>query len=486
VAVTGVALSLHHAWRTAVLYLLPASPEYGTIAAIVATALGAALGLAIAHARRQHPGDVAWYLAGGAAAALAASFLPFLLFERGGSCASSMGALFALASFATATLAGARRSVFQWLWALRLAPYALSPLRIAVAGAAVFASLWLGSKGGHLRFGVIAAAWLLLAAAGHESVLAYLEGRPSRSRIAVKMALAAAILGAVLLVAEALVPAPEIAVYPDDIVFASSGASHRYVVAASPAGYESFEDAVLLASPIDGRHRAEAFTRLPLQVVPSPARALVLFGGTPALPNTLRADGRVRSLTIVVEDAERLRIAASIPWMSASSDFYWGCRAGVEASGRPCMDQNTVVAEPLPWLMKDGHTYDVIIADLPPPFGYRAGKYYTRYFFQLLGAHLAPGGAVAVTATSALGARVAFEDVVATAKAAGLHVVTYHAAVPTVGVASFFLGANEDVSAEAPHSPEYGKDLASRGDGHVSLLHDQRVVEAFAPENAVP
>jgi spermidine synthase len=93
--------------------------------------------------------------------------------------------------------------------------------------------------------------------------------------------------------------------------------------------------------------------------------------------------------------------------------------------------------------------FDVVIVDFPDPTSYSLGKLYSVEFYRLLRARLAPGGAVAVQATSPLFARRAFWCIVETLTQAGFFVRPYHAFLPSFGEWGFVLATTSAPRADA-------------------------------------
>jgi spermidine synthase len=298
-------------------------------------------------------------------------------------------------------------------------------------------------------------------------VRAFLDGAPlgpEWTSWARRAALLAA-LGSSLAVAESLLPVEWLARFPDEIVFSLDGSTSEYAVVASPAGYELYVDRQLAVSPLDETRRIAALVHPALASVRRAERVLLLHGGLGAVERALLADPRIRELVTVTPDAVRADLARTLPFLAARS-------AGTMQSPRV----RTVIAEPLAWLEAHrGASFDVVVADLPLPLGYREGKYYTRFAFDRFRAALAPDGVVVVPGVG----DDALAGVTATLKSAGLYPTAYHAAVPTLGIASFVLASprgEPDVS--APWL-DRGADLGRAGDDRIATLSDQWIVEAF-------
>jgi spermidine synthase len=96
------------------------------------------------------------------------------------------------------------------------------------------------------------------------------------------------------------------------------------------------------------------------------------------------------------------------------------------------------------WLQEHAGWWDVIIVDFPDPNTFALGKLYTRAFYKRVLAHLAPGGAGSIHATSPLFARKSYWCIVDTVQAAGFSVKPYAVAVPSFGVWGYVLAKRTD------------------------------------------
>jgi spermidine synthase len=98
-----------------------------------------------------------------------------------------------------------------------------------------------------------------------------------------------------------------------------------------------------------------------------------------------------------------------------------------------------VNADAMIWLGETRRSFDVELADFPDPTNYSLGKLYSRTFYSRLAAHLRPGAALGVQATSPLFARTAFWCIATTLESVGFSVLPYHAFVPSFGEWGFLL-----------------------------------------------
>lgn len=84
--------------------------------------------------------------------------------------------------------------------------------------------------------------------------------------------------------------------------------------------------------------------------------------------------------------------------------------------------------------------YDVVIVDFPDPNTVELAKLYSREFYSTLRRRVAPGGMVAIQATSPYHAREAFLCIQRTFAAAGFGTLPYHDNVPSFGEWGWVLG----------------------------------------------
>ena len=93
--------------------------------------------------------------------------------------------------------------------------------------------------------------------------------------------------------------------------------------------------------------------------------------------------------------------------------------------------------------------WDVVIIDLPDPNSIEMAKLYSREFYSRLHRVLAPGGMVALQATSPYYAKEAFLVIERSLQAAGFTVVPYHDNVPSFGEWGWLLAYADGVRERA-------------------------------------
>ncbi len=245
------------------------------------------------------------------------------------------------------------------------------------------------------------------------------------------------LLGGGIAGAERLTAMAEEALFADAIVYARQSAHQRIVLTAGRGSLQLFLDGNLQFSSADEYRYHEALVHPAFAVAVRHADVLILGGGDGlAAREVLRQPG-VERVTLVDLDPAMTALAVEVAPLR-------------ELNRGALLDPRVrVVNEDAMAFLADlpaGRRFDLALVDFPDPNSYALGKLYTTRFYRLLRAHLAPGGAAAVQATSPLLARRSFWTIVTTAEAAGLRVLPYHAAVPSFGEWGFLLAGPEPLA----------------------------------------
>jgi spermidine synthase len=243
-------------------------------------------------------------------------------------------------------------------------------------------------------------------------------------------------LGAGALLAERLTEWAEERLYADDIILARTSPYQRIVLTRWGDDVRLFLNGHLQFSSRDEYRYHEALVHPALAAHPAPARVLVLGGGDGLAVREILRYPAVRSVTVVDLDPEMTRLFSSNPLLTALND---------QALRDPRV--GIVNADAFIWIAGESRQFDVVIADFPDPHNFSLGKLYSRTFYRLLRARLAPGGLAALQATSPMFARRSFWCIVATTRSAGFDAHPYHAYVPSFGEWGFVLLAT------APYRP---------------------------------
>lgn len=227
--------------------------------------------------------------------------------------------------------------------------------------------------------------------------------------------------------------------YADEIVFAKTSPYQRIVVTRSPAGFQLFLNGNLQFASADEYRYHESLVH-PAMVAAAdrgraPRKVLILGGGDGLAAREVLAHPSVEAVTLVDLDPAMTNLARRFTPLA-------------QLNRQSLSDPRVTVVndDAMVWLRSAPGAWDVVIVDFPDPNGFGLGKLYTRSFYQLLAARLAPDGAVAVQATSPLFARKSFWCIVRTMRAAGFTVAPYHVAVPSFGVWGFALARKQPFS----------------------------------------
>jgi spermidine synthase len=193
-----------------------------------------------------------------------------------------------------------------------------------------------------------------------------------------------------------------------------------------------FIDGNLQFSSADEHRYHEALVHPAVAAAERPRRALILGGGDGMAARELLRYDELEHVDLVDLDPAMTRLFREHPMLAA-------------LNGESLSDPRLTVhnADAMSWLEalvdEDRAPYDVVIVDLPDPNNFSLGKLYSRSFYRLLRAAIAPNGAGVVQSTSPYFAPRAFWCVVSTLEAAGLSVAPFHAHVPSFGDWGFAL-----------------------------------------------
>ena len=377
------------------------------------------------------------------------------------------------------------------LAALESISYLMNPLRLAALASGWLATLLTFPALGILRRAALLAALL----AGAAVLLPFVErlfGHKRRNELKTFTVLAPfAALGSLGL-AHRSVPLSAIQNHPGDVVYTLDAGRGEHIVARSQGGLLLFSNDVLALTSNDSRRFAEALVHPALALAERRTRLLSIDDGTgPVAREALRWKD-VESLTIVPHDPALSQFARESAWSG-------------ELSGDALNDRRVtwVEREAAPFVLESKDLFDIVLLNASDPSDYRSGKYFTRYWFEVLRSHLTPGGMLAVQTTSPLRTPGAFASILQTLQGAGFSVVSYRAALPTLGEWSFALAfkAAEPIAERLsrarpiPAGTVYVSDqtlatlLSSApepspaSDAAVNHLFDQPVVELYRRED---
>jgi spermidine synthase len=247
------------------------------------------------------------------------------------------------------------------------------------------------------------------------------------------------VLGGGTLAAERITAWSEDRLYADEIILARTSPYQRIVLTRAGDDLRLFLNGHLQFSSRDEYRYHEALVHPALAAHAAPRRVLVLGGGDGLAVREIVKYAAVEQVTLVDLDAEMTRLFADNPLLTAVN-------GGALRNPRV----RVVNADAFVWLAETRETFDVVIVDFPDPHNFSLGKLYSRTFYRVLRARLAPGGITSVQATSPMFARRSFWCIVETVRSAGLAGRPYHVYVPSFGEWGFVLAGAE--TAESPHA----------------------------------
>jgi spermidine synthase len=230
--------------------------------------------------------------------------------------------------------------------------------------------------------------------------------------------------------------------YADPVVFSETTPYQRIIVTRGRSGFQLFLNGNLQFASADEYRYHEALVHPAMVAADAPPRRVLILGGGDglALREVLEHPG-VEAVTLVDLDPAMTRLAQRFPALG-------------ELNRHSFADRRVTVIndDAMVWLDEHAGLWDAIFVDFPDPNTFALGKLYTRLFYRRLLAHLAPGGAVAVQATSPLFARRSYWCIIETMRAAGFVVQPYQVTVPSFGVWGYAL-ARRGAFAPPVHAP---------------------------------
>ncbi|MGN6109424.1 MAG: polyamine aminopropyltransferase [Kofleriaceae bacterium] len=235
----------------------------------------------------------------------------------------------------------------------------------------------------------------------------------------------------------------EDSMYADPVVYTETSSYQRLLITQGRSGFNLFLNGNLQFASADEYRYHEALVHPAMATAESPPKRVLILGGGDGLAlREVLAHPSVEQVTLVDLDPAMTRLGKRFPPLAALS------RNSLEDRRVTVVNDDAMV-----WIEEHDALWDVIVIDFPDPNTYGLAKLYTKLFYSRVNARLAPGGAIAVQATSPLFARRAFWCVIETMRAAGLVTRAYQVAVPSFGVWGFALARKVpfDPPAHAPN-----------------------------------
>lgn len=250
--------------------------------------------------------------------------------------------------------------------------------------------------------------------------------------------------------------------YGEPIAFATTTQYQHIVLTASaePTDYRLYINGNLQFSSVDEPIYHELLVHPAMTLARDRRRVLILGGGDGLALREVLKHAETREATLVDIDPGMIEFArdhavmnelnegalrdarvtaeaaGALPEETATQPVYeYGERVGLDA--REVLDEAarvtvfTVDADKM--LRNLRGQYEVIVIDLPDPNSVELVKLYSREFYLTLNRLLAPGGMVALQATSPYHAKESFLCILRTIRSAGYRAIPYHDNVPSFG-----------------------------------------------------
>ncbi|MFQ5588471.1 MAG: polyamine aminopropyltransferase [Nitrospiria bacterium] len=223
--------------------------------------------------------------------------------------------------------------------------------------------------------------------------------------------------------------------YEDRIILSEQTRYQKIILTKNKDDIRLFLDGNLQFSSIDEYRYHEALVHVPFGLAPKRSRVLLLGGGDGLAIREMLKYPDVEHITVVDIDPEITRISMENPHLS-------------RMNGGSLKDARVTIvhADAFVFLKENRAAYDVVIADLPDPNNTGLSRLYSKTFYQLVRARLAPQGIFLTQATSPYYAKKAFWCIDETLQAAGLQTKPYHAYIPSFGDWGFILAARENLN----------------------------------------
>jgi spermidine synthase len=278
---------------------------------------------------------------------------------------------------------------------------------------------------------------LLNAGAAYVScfLLRSLESHDDLRRARWRAGIVIGILGVAWFQGERVLELSDVARYPGRVLYTKQSEYQRIVLTSADSALALHLNGHLQFLSDDEYRYHEALVHPALMLTASHNRILIGGGGDGLAARELLRWQDVQQIVLVDLDPAMTHMAATEPHLLALNQ---------RALHAPRLQ--VVNSDAMAWLREDPRLFDVQIFDFPDPSHYAIGKLYTREFYELAKARLAPEGVMVIQATSPLFARKSFWCVVETLEQTGFYTLPYHAYLPSFGEWGFVLAARRPLA----------------------------------------
>ncbi|WP_066295663.1 hypothetical protein [Bacillus sp. FJAT-29937] len=211
-------------------------------------------------------------------------------------------------------------------------------------------------------------------------------------------------------------------------------------------------------SSLDERIYHEAFVHIPMALVRSRDRILILGGGDGLALREVLKYSDVRHVDLVDLDEKVLDAARNIPKMAAMNDrAFFDKRVHVYAQ------------DAIKFIEENRSRYNLIIIDFPDPTVPLLANLYTVELFHQIHNRLAMNGKIVCQSNAIDETPIVFWSIGRTMEAAGFHTEPYHTVVPSFGDWGFHIGAKKPFSTKIRKIPVPHRTLPKQIDYMFSL-----------------
>ena len=286
--------------------------------------------------------------------------------------------------------------------------------------------------------------------------------------------LSAPVALAALAGAELRVPLADVRQHTGEVLCSLDTARGHHVLSRLQGGLVLFSDHQIAANTSDRIHFSESLVHPALSAAQSPQRVLVLDDGVFGVLREVVRWPDPREILLIPNDPELTAATRGADCLAQLADGGLS-DARIRIEGR----------EPARYVLESHARFDVVIANLPDPSSYYAGKYYTLGFLTALRERLAPNGVLALQLTSPLRTPSTHQGILSTLRAAGFLVVPYRAPLPILGEWGFALARDAAGADAAQFEARVRNVRLPHGAQFLSAQH-RDMLFSFAEDNAAP
>ncbi|MBQ48825.1 MAG: spermidine synthase [Zetaproteobacteria bacterium] len=262
--------------------------------------------------------------------------------------------------------------------------------------------------------------------------------------------------------------------YRDRVVMAKNSPYQHVVVTQSQSGQTSlYINGHLQFNSADEEIYHENLVHPAMSISKSPRRVLILGGGDGLAAREVLKYPEVEKIVLCDLDPMITDLGQNNPWfVSLNNGSLKNAKVQLinnkslrparlyEVAGqdqkhplglkRPATGQVMIInVDAMEYLRQVPGLFDVIIVDFPDPNAAELGKLYSKWFYEMVHKHMAPGAILVQQSTSPYFTREAFLTIGRTMKSSGFSAVPYHDTVPSFGEWGFWIATRRSLYNES-------------------------------------